>query len=203
MSDSEPSEPGSEPEAGVDPVIERGDIQFFFQPSVQPADADEFKLGVQSLFAILSPAAGDDRHRRMRIGRKRMPVTSKDRFWCRIERVGSLQRVLGGKLEADRYTTKTRGERYQPAARPVAMGTYEMIRHNDHTHFAYAIEPFAFEDAPDELALESSSHVVLFERSSSPSPNLDKRRAKWTAQGEVSLLDHEGAELVLVGACKG
>jgi len=189
-----PSAPQVDPEPEPEQILERGDIQFFFQPSVQPADADEYKLGVQSLFAILSPEGGD--HRRMRIGRKRMPVTTKDRFWCRIERVGSLQRVLGGKLEADRYTTKTRGERYQPAARPVAMGTYEMRRHKDHTHFAYDIEPLGIDEAPDELTLESSSHVVLFE--SPPGTS----RAKWTARGEVSQLDLEGAELVLVGACR-
>jgi hypothetical protein len=160
---------------------------------VQPAEADNVELGVQSLFAILSPEGGRD-HRRLRIGRKRMPATPKDRFWAKIERVGTLQRVLGGKLEPDFYTTKTRGERYQPAARPIAHGSYELARHGDHTHLSYQVEPFAFEDAPDEIAVaESGSHVVLFEATAG--------KAKWTAQGQVSQLDEEGAELVLVGTC--
>jgi hypothetical protein len=176
-------------------VIERGDLQFFFQPSVQPAEADEIALGVQSFFAIMSPEGGE--HRRLRIGKKRMPATPRERFWARIERVGSLDRVLGGKLEGEYYTTKTRGERYQPAARPVAHGTYELVRHADHTHFRYAVERFAFEDAPDELQLaESGDHLVLFEAPPSA-------KATWTPAGEPALLDHEGAELVLVGSCGG
>ena len=66
--------------AGVT-VLESGDLQFFFQPSVQPAEAIEVKLGVQSFFAIMSPAGGE--HRRLRIGKKRMPATPRERFWAR------------------------------------------------------------------------------------------------------------------------
>jgi hypothetical protein len=175
-------------------VVERGDLQFFFRPSVQPVEADEFKLGVQSFFAILSPETGS--HRRLRIGKKRMPTTSRERFWCRIERVGSLQRVLGDKLEPDRYMTKTRGERFQPGARPVAHGTYELVRHGDHLHFTYQVEPFAFEDAPEELALtEAGDHLVLFKAS-------PESRATWSQRGEPTDLDEEGAQIVLVGRCK-
>jgi hypothetical protein len=173
-------------------VLEQGDIQFLFRPSVQAVDADELTFGIQSLFAILSPAGGRD-CRRLRIGRKRMPAKRNDRFWARIERVGSLQRVLGTVLESDTYSTKTRGERFQPAARPIAHGTYELSRHDDHIHFTYRVEPFLFEDAPDEVAIDSASHVVLFENPAG--------RAKWTVKGEIAQLDDEGAELVLVGAC--
>lgn len=173
-------------------VLEQGDIQFLFRPSVQAVEADEFTFGVQSLFAILSPAGGRD-HRRMRIGRKRMPASPKDRFWARIERVGTLQHVLGNVLESDTYSTKTRGERFQPAARPIAHGSYELARHDDHIHFTYRVEPFLFEDAPDEVAIENASHVVLFENMAG--------KAKWTAHGSLEQLDDEGAELVLVGAC--
>ncbi|HEY0252631.1 MAG TPA: hypothetical protein VGC41_13945 [Kofleriaceae bacterium] len=172
-------------------VVERGDLQFFFQPSVQPADADEYKLGVQSLFAILSTEAGT--HRRLRIGKKRMPATSRERFWCRIERVGTLQRALGGKLEADRYMTKTRGERFQPAARPVAQGTYELVQHEDHMHFTYQVEPFPFDDAPDELGVaEVGDHLMLFKAKPGS-------RAVWSPTGSATDLDEEGAQIVLVG----
>jgi hypothetical protein len=172
-------------------IVERGDLQFFFRPSVQPAEADEFKLGVQSLFAILSNETGT--HRRLRIGKKRMPSTPRDRFWCRIERVGSLQRALGDKLESDRYTTKTRGERFQPGARPVAQGTYELVHHEDHLHFTYQVEPFAFEDAPEELGLiESGDHLMLFKAAAGS-------RAIWSPRGMPADLDEEGAQIVLVG----
>ena len=73
--------------------LERGDLQIFFRPSVQPAEAQVHALGVQSLYLLLSPA-GRDLHRRVRIGKNRLPTSARERFWCRIERVGSLQRVF-------------------------------------------------------------------------------------------------------------
>ena len=174
-------------------VLERGDIQFFFRPSVQPAEADEYKLGVQSFFAILS-VAGRDFHRRLRVGKKRMPVAPRERFWARIERTGTLDRVLGGSLESDYYTTKTRGERFQPAARPIASGEYAFVQHADHVHFTYRVQPFGFEDAPDEIAVaETGNHLVLFEAT--------EGKATWSHRGTIALLDDDGAELVLVGSC--
>ena len=175
-------------------VVERGDVQFMFRPTVQADEAEVVTLGVQSLFAILSAQTGT--HRRLRIGRKRMPASARDRFWCRIERVGSLQRCLGDALEPERYTTKTRGMRFQPAARPIAHGTYELVRHDDHLHFTYEIEPFPFEDAPDELALPASGdHLMLFKAEPGG-------RAVWSHKGEPALLDEEGAQIVLVGRCR-
>ena len=173
--------------------LECGDIRFFWTPSVQSADAPRVVLGVQSLFAILSPRHGP--HRRLRIGKKRMPATPRERFWARIERAGSLDRVLGGKLEPEHYVTKTRGERFQPAARPIAQGTYAFDRHRDHVHFRYDVEPFPFEDAPDELQLaEHGDHLVLWK-----APGLG--RASWTPRGDPALLDEEGTQIVLVGNC--
>jgi hypothetical protein len=171
-------------------VLERGDISFFFRPSVQPADALQTELGVQSFFVVLSNARGT--HRRVRIGRKRMPAPTGERFWARVERVGSFQRAVGDQLESEQYTTKTRGQRYQPGARPVAQGCYAFVRHDDHIHLVYRVdqqEP----DAPEEVRVpEAMSHIVLFER-------VPRGRATWTTEGVPSLLDEEGYELVLVG----
>ena len=175
-------------------VLERGDLRFFWTPSVQPAEAREVVLAVQSLFAILSPEHGT--HRRLRIGKKRMPASPRERFWSRIERVGSLARVLGGKLEPEHYRTKTRGDRFQPAARPIAQGTYELVAHDDHIHFRYEVEPFAFEDAPDDLQLpEHGDHLVLWKASPGA-------RAVWSQRGNPASLDDEGTQIVLVGSCR-
>lgn len=172
-------------------VIERGDVQFFFRPMVQAAEAPTYELGVQSFFMVLSPEGG--RHRRVRVGKKRMPSRRGQRFWARIERVGSMQRVLGGALEGETYSTKTRGERYQPAARPIAHGTYEIVRHDDHVHFRWQAEPFGFEDAPEEIGLaESGDHLVLFD-------NHLQSRAVWTHAPRLADLDEEGAEIVICG----
>ncbi len=165
-------------------------MQFFFRPTVQAADALVVPLGVQSLFAILSPEHGQ--HRRMKIGRKRLPMSSRERFWAQIERVGSLDRVLAGKLEDETYATKTRGERFQPGARPVARGTYEIVRHEDHVHWRYDAEPFAFEDAPDDLHVpEHGDYRVLVKGG----------RKTWTMAKDLGGLDAEGCQLVLVGRC--
>lgn len=171
-------------------VLERGDISFFFRPQVQAADALETTLGVQSFFVVLSNAQGT--HRRVRIGRKRMPAPTGERFWARVERVGSLNRVLAAQLESEQYTTKTRGERYQPGARPIAQGCYAFVRHDDHVHLVYRVDQVE-PDAPEEVRPpEAMSHIVLFER-------VPRGRAVWTTEGDPALLDEEGYELVLVG----
>jgi hypothetical protein len=172
-------------------VLERGDIGFFYRPRVQPADALVVEAGVQAMFAVLSPASG--RCRRVRIGRKRLPVVPGERLWARVERVGSLQHVLADQLEAEEYVTKTRGDRYQPAARPIGQGAYAFVRHDDHVHLAYRIDR-PETDVPDEVRVaEAGSHLVLFER-------IPPGRATWTTEGAPGLLDEQGAELVLVGA---
>ena len=177
-------------------VLEQGDVQFFFRPMVQPAEADSYVLGVQSFFLVMSPRGCQ--HRRLRIGKKRMPSAKRERFWARVERVGSMQRVLGNALEGETYATKTRGERYQPGARPIAHGGYEFVLHADgdkppHVHFRWDAEPFGFEDAPDEIALaDSGDHLVLFE-------NTGGGRAVWTEAGDIATLDDEGTEIVICG----
>jgi hypothetical protein len=174
-------------------VLERGDIRFFFRPRVQPADAPVTTLGVQSFFVVLSTSSGV--HRRVRIGRKRMPAAAGERLWARVERVGSLERVLADQLEAEEYRTRTRGDRYQPGARPIGQGCYAFARHDDHVHLAYRVEQRE-DEVPDEIHVpDAGSDIVLFER-------VPRTRAVWTTAGEPALLDDEGAELVIVG-CNG
>jgi hypothetical protein len=189
-------------------VLERGDISFFFRPRVQPADAPAGLAtapGVQRLFFVLSTAG--DRHRRVRVGRKRMPAAAGERLWARVERVGSLQRVLADQLEAEEYRTKTRGDRYQPGARPIGQGCYAFVRHGDHVHLVYRVAQLD-PDVPDEVWVpEAGSDLVLFERSESSDRAEASRgigrdpggRLRWTIAGEPALLDEEGAEIVIVG----
>jgi hypothetical protein len=178
-------------------VLERGDISFFFRPRVQPADgpiAPATPPGVQSFFLVLSAAGG--LHRRVRVGGMRMAVGSGERVWARVERVGSLQRVLADQLEAEEYQTKTRGDRYQPGARPIGHGCYAFARHDDHVHLVYRIDQFE-PDVPDDVRVaEAGSDIVLFERS-------PRASAVWTTAGDPALLDDEGSELVIVGVAGG
>ena|SRR5690349_3110285 len=173
-------------------VLERGDIRFFYKPKVQPADAIEVVPGVQSFFIILAPAGGGE-FRRLRVGKKRMPAPTGERFWARVERVGSLERVLRDQLEDEHYHTKTAGDRYQPGAQAIAAGCYAIVHHDDHDHLVYRADQFEPEVVPDEVRVpEAGSLVMLYER-------IPRGRAIWTTTGEPSRLDDEGAELVLVG----
>ena len=170
-------------------VLERGDITFFYRPAVQPVEGP-VTPGVQSFFLVLG-ARG--KHRRLRIGKKRMPAPSGERLWARVERVGSFQRVVGDQLESETYVTKTRGERFQPGARPIAQGCYAFVRHEEHTHLAYRIDQLLDPDAPEEVRPpDAASLIVLYERT-------PRTRATWTVTGHPELLDEEGEELVLVG----
>ena len=57
-------------------VLERGDVQFFFRPIVQAAEAETYELGVQSFFLILSPRRGHHRRLRARnLNRSQPPPT--------------------------------------------------------------------------------------------------------------------------------
>ena len=173
-------------------VLERGDISFFWKPSVVPADAlpGETTSGVQAFFLVLSSGG---RHRRMRVGKKRLPAPTGERLWARIERTGSLDRVIGDQVETERYTTKTRGERLQPGAELIARGCYAFVQHDDHCHLVYRVD-HSEPGVPEEVRVpEAGSHIVLFERTT-------PGRAVWTTVGSPTLLDEQGAECVLVGA---
>src|SRR5687768_16480206 len=141
---------------------------------------------------VLSPEGG--RHRRIRIGRNRLPGPRGGRFWAQVERVGALDRVIGDQMESETYTTKTRGERLQPGAVPVGMGTYALVRHDDHTHLIYRLLSREPEELlPDEVLVpDVGSFVLLFEAPA-------RARATWTTAGDPSRLDHEDEELVLIG----
>ena len=174
-------------------VLERGDISFFWKPSVRPAELPpdaEIEPGVQSFFLILSRGG---HHRRLRVGKKRMPAPTGERLWARVERIGSLARVLGDQVESDRYVTKTRGERFQPGAEMIARGGYAFVQHDDHCHLVYRLD-HTEPGVPDAVRVaEAGSVIVLFER-------LPRARATWTTVGSPAMLDEPGAECVLVGA---
>jgi hypothetical protein len=178
-------------------VLERGDITFFIRPRVQDADAPVGLAAIQGdpiqrFFAVLGTG---DHHRRLRIGRKHLPSRKGQRFWAQVERVGPLERVVGDLLEAETYTTRTRGERYQPAARPVAAGEYALVRHGDHSHLVYRVDEGSDHDVltGDVLVEPRGSFVLLFKNR--------RGRARWTTEGDApDLMDVEDAEVVLVAA---
>jgi hypothetical protein len=169
-------------------ILERGDIVFFFRPRVRDADRGRPPPpGVQSFFAVLIPGRGPAR--RLRIGRNRLPVAGQ-RHWAQVERTGSLDEVLAGQLDDEEYVTRTRGVRFQPAARAIAEGSYALVGHGDHSHLAFRVERREG-GVPGELRVpETASYVLLFKRAGGG--------ARWTAEGDPAQLGEQGAEIVLI-----
>jgi hypothetical protein len=177
-------------------TLEHGDIAFFYRPRVRAREAVVAPEGVQRFFVVLAPARGPAR--RLRIGRKHLPTTSGQRFWAEVERVGPLSRVLADQLEEEVYVTKTRGERVQPAARPIARGEYAFVRHDDHVHLGYRVEHTEpLDEIPTEVLVPLvASYVILWKRR-------PRAAANWTTEGAPSRLDREGEAIVLVAASDG
>ncbi|GAA2596131.1 hypothetical protein GCM10010399_28390 [Dactylosporangium fulvum] len=204
--------------------LEAGDLSFFYRPRVDDdlvASVDE----VQRLLLVLRPWTGHA-VRLLVVGRKRLPdVSAHERAWCFVDRVVARPKELREALDERRYMTKTRGERVQPPARPAGEGEYTIARHDDHTHFAYALElPERPGPVQRDLNIETQAGFIVAVRNPrTPAPQGVGRA--WTRAGrkgpELSpallarfggrrfspldppvFLDHEGVELVLVGASR-
>src|SRR5690606_37471175 len=125
---------------------------------------------------------------------------------------------LSEALRERKYSTKTRGERHQRAARPAGEGMYEIVRHEGHTHLAYVLElPTKPGDVQHELRIvPEASYVFSVKNPDKPSPpgaglshrdvSLPKalrerfRDRRFADVDPPEFLDHEGVELMLVAA---
>jgi hypothetical protein len=200
----------------VSRALERGDVFFAFRPRVDhedPASIDD----VQRLYMILSPDELPT-WRRLVIGKKRLPdASTHERSWAFVDRVGRRASEIERELEGSTYSTRTRGERHQPPARPVGEGRYAIVEHGDHAHLAYALELPRSAGAPQRALriAPTGSYIVSVANPKKPVPPgmvvtsgrvveypeaLDaKFRGRRFAELEPAFLDHEGCEIVLIG----
>jgi hypothetical protein len=199
-------------------VLERGDIFWFYRPRVGVEQVRELD-DVQRFFFILGPD-GTSRHRRLVVGRKRMPdPESHEREWAFVAEVTDHPAELRDDIEPVRYETKTRGERVLGAARPAGEGRYVIADHRGHTHLATALElPPAPGPVQQRLGVvEEASYIVAVrnpdvdvppgaglprERRADFPPELRERfrGRRFAPLKPPSFLDHPGAEIVLIGA---
>jgi hypothetical protein len=200
------------------PVIERGDIYFLYRPSVGRGEARGYR-DVERLYMLLKPQ-GRRLYRLIIIGRKRLPDPGEhDRFWAFVYRVFTRRSELNAELGAKEYPTRTRGIRRVAPVRPVAEGVYAIVRHGDHTHLAYVLElPKRRGPAEREFNLKrEASYIVGVKNPNSPAPRnagLDPEHTahfpkrlqerfdgrKFVPPEPIDFLNHEGAELILIGA---
>src|SRR6266850_5600679 len=199
---------------------ERGNVYFAYRPKIDEGTAHGLD-DVQRLYVVLSPRARDS-YRLLIVGEKRLPAVSGGgdrKSWAFVDKVSSRPDDVEDELDPRTRLTKTRGERHIPAARPCGEGVYAIVRHNNHTHLAYVLELPA---EPGEVQrafniVPEGSYIVAVKNPRAPSvPGLgldDTRRArlprplqsKFRGRRFIPLdppdfLDHEGTELLLVGA---
>jgi hypothetical protein len=201
-------------------VRERGDIFFFYRPKVKHEVAKGLD-DVQRLYVILSPR-GKASYRLIVIPAKRLPATGRSgdrKTWGFVEKVSSNPEEVEDELDPKSYLTKTRGERHRPAARPAGEGVYTIVGHRGHTHLAYALElPKQPGDVQQALNIgEEAIYVVSVKnpkargasevglepaRRARLPENLQKRfrGRRFIPLDPPDFLDHEGAEILFVGA---
>jgi hypothetical protein len=200
-------------------VLERGNIYFLYRPRVEQKGASGL-ADIQRFFLVLSPY-GKERYRLVVVGRKKLPEVEshRDRSWAFVEKVSHRAEEIEEGLDALTYVTKTRGERHLAPARPAGEGVYALVRHDDHTHLAFALElPRQPGAVQQELNIpEEGSYIVAVKnpaQSAPPGVGLPEEeqaelpqhlRQRFEGRRFVpvdppAFLDHEGIELVLIGA---
>lgn len=205
-------------------VLETGNIYFVYRPKVQEKQGEEEPVegleDIQRFNVVLKPN-GKKTYRMLVMGRKQLPDATKqgDQAWGFVEAVSKDPGKLEQSLRAQTYQTQTRGERELPAARPAGEGVYQIVRHGDHTHLAYALElPMTPGEAQDDLNIEPEGNYILQVKNptkSSPRnaglPRQERadlpnklqasfKGRRFASVESLEILEYEGVELLLIAA---
>lgn len=189
-------------------IREQGAIVFLYRPRVGAMEVDDLS-DVQRLFITVAPQ-GQSRYRRLVVGRKRLPEPrTHEREWAFVVEVGDDPAELGAWVEEE------------PRARSAGEGRYAIVEHGGHTHLAYALaQPHERGVVQQALnILPEASYIIAVRNPESPAPPgaglPEHRRAQYPPKlrerfggrrfipaDPPELLDHPGAELVLIGAAE-
>ena len=198
-------------------IVEKGDIYFFYRPKVETEEAAGIE-DVQRFHLVLRPHR-KPRFRLITIGRKRLPdIGQHERTWGFVDLVTDSADSIAEAMRERNYQTKTRGERTLPAARPAGVGVYAFVEAGNKLFLVYELElPKKPGAVQRELKIPpQASFAISIKNPEAPAPpgvglseeqqahypkklqrEFDGRRF---ATEDVSLLDFEGAEFVIVGA---
>ncbi|MCU1261235.1 MAG: hypothetical protein JWO80_4120 [Bryobacterales bacterium] len=213
--------PSNEPAQDTS-VLERGNIYFFYRPRVHPPGEEPPPRGLDDIERsyIVLHAKGRNMYRLILIGRKRLPdIGKREKEWAFVYKASRTPREIEEDLREQDYETKTQGERVRPAARPAGEGVYALVRHEDHTHLAYALS-LPKTPGPVQKALQierEASYVASVKNPEAPSPpeaglppeeaanypeHLQEkfRGRRFLPVDPPELLDYPGAQILLVGA---
>jgi hypothetical protein len=137
------------------PIIEQGDIFFFYRPKV---DTEEVKgiADVQRFYLVThaeerkenrnNKKKKDDIYRLFLIGQKQLPEivegksTSEEKNWALNILTTSNPDDIHKELLPAEYATETKGKRRLAAAAPAGEGKYTIVKHDNHTELVYILE---------------------------------------------------------------
>lgn len=200
--------------------IEKGNVYFFYRPKVEHTSISGTS-DVQRMFMVLHPEH-DNRYRVAVIGKKQLPPPAQSghrRYWGYISLVTEQSEKIRDEIGPQEYTTKTRGERHLPSARPFGEGVYRFIQHDTHTHFAYVLELPRRPAAVQEVfnVEDEASYIITVKNPQKPSPpdmhktgpqqprypsGLEQtfENKRFSELQPVELLDYKGTEFILIAA---
>jgi hypothetical protein len=194
-------------------VLERGEVFFLYRPQVEEF-APSGLLDVRRFYMVLH-ARGEELFRLIAVGKKRLPGADNggERNWGFVSGVFTwtedLRRVAAG-VSASMATEEN--------LVPAGEGVYALLLHGNHTHLAYVLElPLLPGEVQEAFNIKGEDRFVVAvknpEAASPPGVGLDATSQasfpeslqskfgdrRWVPVDPPAFLDHEGAELVLIG----
>lgn len=136
------------PKLGVDEAASLDDVQLFHVLLI-PENTNESNKDEQT-----------SKTRLVKIGKKKLPASGKDRFWAFIENADEDIEQVEENLEAQSYETATVGTRTTKADRLAGKGKYIMAKHDQRrTIIGYVLE------TPTEIGQVQNAFNILTEAS--------------------------------------
>jgi hypothetical protein len=201
-------------------ILERGDIYFFYRPRVASDEKNknitvQKSEDIQRFYFVLHPEKSSA-YRLILIGKKKLPLIADkhEKEWALVDLVTSDRQALLDELNEQTYSTRTRGQRVLPAARPAGEGVYCLIAHGKNIYLAYVLElPSKQGEVQKALDIEPQASYVLSVKNPQASGKRSTKEANYPARlqqkfknlrfipaNPPELLNYEGAELLLIGA---
>jgi hypothetical protein len=206
-------------------IIEHGDIFFFYRPKVDTEEVATTE-DVQRFYMVISPEEKEVKYRLFILGRKKLPEvvegksTSEERNWALNTLTTNNPEDIRKELMATEYETETKGKRRVAAAAPAGEGKYAIVKHDNHTELAYALE-LPEVPGPTQREFEirkEASYIVSVKNPDITIPGFrafEKRKPeypanikeqfgdkRWINVEDPNLLNYENTQLLLIGARK-
>jgi hypothetical protein len=206
-------------------IVEQGDIFFFYRPKVGTEEVSSTE-DVQRFYMVTAPEERESKYRLFILGRKQMPEIvegksmSEERNWALNTLTTNNPEDIRKELLAAEYETETRGKRRVAAAVPAGEGKYSIVKHDNHTELAYALElPEVPGPTQREFEIKKEASYIIsvknpdiqirgfaaFEKRKPEYPGNIKEKfgdKRWINVEDPDLLNYENTQVLLLGARK-